>query len=284
MQKVKIFTDSAADLPAEIVARYDIGVVPIVVSFADRTYADGKDLTAAEFYALLADAPRLPVTSQPSPQDFVDAFKPDLQAGRSIVTINLSSGLSGTVESVNLAKEALGELAQNRLYAVDSLAASGGQGLLVLLAADMAAQGKSAPEIAAGVREARQHLVHLFTLEKMDNLVKGGRISRTKGAVGDLLNIKPILYIDEQGFIDLKDKVRGRKKSLRHLLQQSSQAATGDKYLYRGVSHANCLPEAQEVAAQLQQVVPEATMIIGDIGAAVGTHTGQGCIAIFYFQ
>ena len=280
---IKIFTDSAADLPSDLVAHYDIGVVPLLVSQEDRVFADGRDLTHAEFYQLLAESKQLPTTSQPSPQDFIEAYTPYLEQGQTVISINLSSGLSGTVESALIAQTSLGDLAKNRLHVVDSLAASVGEGLLVCLAADLAEQGKSAEEIVAAVRAARARLMHLFTLDTMENLVKGGRISRAKATLGGLLNIKPILWIDEQGKIDSLDKVRGRKKSLRQLVSRCQAEAKGDKYPYLGVCHANCLDEASEVVRQLQQALPNATVVVGQIGAAIGTHTGQGCIAIFYF-
>lgn len=283
MSNVKVFTDSAADLPREMLERYDISVVPILVTFPERSFADGVDLTAGEFYQLMDNSPKLPITSQPSPLDFVQAFTPFLEAERPIVSINLSSGLSGTVESALLAKDTLGDKGKE-LHIVDSQAASMGQGTLVLLAAHLAEQGKAANEIVQAVQAARQKLVHLFTLDTMENMVKGGRVSRTKGTLGDLLNIKPILFIDESGKIDLQDKVRGRKKSLKYLLDNYTQNTKPGGYPYIGISHADCLEEAREVAEQMQSLQPDTPVVIGTIGAAVGTHTGRGCIAIFYFK
>lgn len=283
MSKVKIFTDSAADLPQEMLARYDIGMVPILISFPEKSYADGVDLTAGEFYQLMDKAPRLPVTSQPSPLDFVQAFQPYLEAGDEIVSVNLSSGLSGTVESALLAKDSLGELS-NGVYVVDSRSASMGEGVLVLLAASLAEQGKTAEEIVQAVQAGREQLMHLFTLDTTENLVKGGRISRAKGTLGDLLNIKPILYLDDAGKIDMLDKVRGRKKSLKYLLDSYAAQAKTDRYQFIGISHADCLPEAEEVANAMQAAHPEAKVVLGTIGAAVGTHVARGCIAIFYFR
>lgn len=283
MSKIKVFTDSAADLPQTMLERYDIGVVPILISFPERSYADGVDLTTSEFYQLLANSPKLPVTSQPSPHDFVQAFTPYLQSGQTIVTVNLSSGLSGTVESALLAKDSLGDLA-SQVYVVDSLSASMGEGVLVLLAAHLAEQGKTATEIVQAVQNARQQLMHMFTLDTTENLVKGGRISRAKGTLGDLLNIKPILYLDDAGKIDMLDKARGRKKSLKYLLDSFQAEAKPSGYPYLGISHADCEAEAQEVAAQMQQLFPDIPVVLGTIGAAVGTHTSRGCIAIFYFR
>ena len=283
MSKVKVFTDSAADLPQEMLERYDIGVVPILVTFPDRSYADGVELSASEFYRLMDDSPKLPITSQPSPHDFVQAFSPFLEASLAIVSVNLSSGLSGTVESALLAKDTLGDKARE-LHIVDSQAASMGQGALVLLAAYLAEQGRSAKEIVQAVQAARQKLVHLFTLDTMENMVKGGRVSRAKGTLGDLLNIKPILFLDDAGKIDLLDKVRGRKKSLKYLLDSYTSHAKPSGYPYLGISHADSLEEAREVAEQMQTLQPDTPVVIGTIGAAIGTHTGRGCIAIFYFQ
>jgi len=283
MTKVKIFTDSAADLPVDLLTRYDIGVVPLLVSHGNDIYADGVDLTHDQFFHLLETSDQLPTTSQPSPQKFIDAFAPYLQQGVSIISINLSSGLSGTVESALLAQASLGSLAEGRLHIVDSLAASVGQGLLVCLAGELAQQGKEAADIVAAVTEARRHLVHLFTLDTMENLVKGGRISRTKAILGEVLNIKPILRIDEQGKIEPLDKVRGRKKALRYLLDKCLTEAKQKGACRFGISHANCWQEAQALAQAIQEAIPGQDVIIGQIGAAIGTHTGSGCMAVFYY-
>lgn len=283
-KQVKIFTDSAADLPAELVAHYDIGVVPLLISHGDQVFADGRDLTHEQFYQLLAESKQLPTTSQPSPQDFVDAFTPHLEQGQCVISINLSSGLSGTVESAILAQANLSNLAEGHLDIIDSLAASIGQGLLVCLAGDLANQGKSTTEIVAAIGEARRRLVHLFTLDTVENLVRGGRISRAKATLGELLNIKPILWLDDQGKIDTLDKVRGRKKSLRYLVDKCLAEVDGASYPYLGISHASCPTEAQALAQELQRALPHASIVVGNIGATIGTHTGAGCIAIFYFK
>ena len=284
MTRVKIFTDSAADIPADILSQYDIGVVPLLISHGNNVYADGQDLTHAQFYQLLETAEQLPTTSQPSPQDFIDAFTPYLEQGVPVISINLSSGLSGTVESALLAQASLDDLAQGRLYIVDSLAASVGQGLLVCLAAELAEQGRAISDILAAVTEARRHLMHLFTLDTMENLVKGGRIGRAKATLGELLNIKPILWLDDQGKIEPLDKVRGRKKSLKYLVDKCLAEARQERYPYLGISHANCPEEAQALAQALQEGMPEQKVVVGHIGATIGTHTGAGCIAVFYFK
>lgn len=283
MEKIKIFTDSAADLPADLVTRLKIGVVPLTIAHDDRVFADGQDLTNAEFYRLLSEADKLPTTSQPAPQAFIDAFRPHLEQGETIISINLSSGLSGTVASATLAQDSLGELAEGRLHIIDSLAASVGQGLLVRLAAELAAEGRGAEEIVLTVQRARQRLMHLFTLDTMDNLVKGGRISRAQAALGELLTIKPVLWLDAEGKIDTLTKVRGRKKSLKYLLDKYQAEADANSYAYLGVCHANCPAEATALRQEMQKVCPNMQMIMGDIGATIGTHTGPGCVGIFYF-
>lgn len=284
MKKVKIFTDSAADLPAAIVERYDIGVVPLLISHGQSVFADGKDLTHQQFYQLLASSQQLPMTSQPSPQNFIDAFIPYLEQDQQIISINLSSGLSGTVESAMLAQAELGAVAAGRLHIIDSLAASVGQGLLVCLAAALAQKQQPAAEIIAAVHQARPALMHLFTLDTMENLVRGGRISRAKATVGELLNIKPILRLDDEGKIDTLDKVRGRKKSIKYLIDKCLAEADREHFPYLGVSHADSPAAAEAIAQALQQAMPEHTIVIGDIGATIGTHTGPGCIAVFYFK
>ncbi|MGI6344571.1 MAG: DegV family protein [Bacillota bacterium] len=283
MSEIRIFTDTSADLPQELLDKYHIGVVPMRINMAGTDYTDGVTLAPSEFYDKMEALPSLPTTSQPSPQEFVNAFQPELSAGRTVITINLSSELSGTVDSARWAKEALGAAGDN-VYVVDSRSASIGLGILVLMAAEMAEQGHSAPEIVERVNAARQELVHIFTLDHMENLVKGGRISRTAGTLGDFLNIKPILHLDDAGRIVLLDKVRGRKKALNYLVDSLDREAIRDKYRYIGVSHAGCPETGAEIAARLQALLPEAVVVQGEIGATIGTHVGRGCIAIFYFS
>lgn len=283
MPLVKIMTDSAADLPMEIVRQYHITVIPMLISFPEKTYADGVDLTPDQFYQMLKTTPRLPVTSQPSPQDFIDAFQPEMEQGTTIISISLSSGLSGTFDSARLASEAL-DVPCERIHLIDSLGASSGQGLLVLLAARLAAEGRQPEEIVTAVNDARRRLVHVFTLDTMENLVKGGRISKAKGAIGDLLNIKPVLYIGDDGKIDVKDKVRGRKKALRYLTETMYSEVNANAYGLFAVSHANSPNDAEEVAESIRQRFPGSTVVVGEIGATIGTHTGEGCIALFYFR
>ena len=204
--------------------------------------------------------------------------------GHTIISINLSSSLSGTVASATLAQESLDQAGQQQIHIVDSKAASIGQGLLVCLASHLAQQGRGVEEILTAVSAARQRLMHLFTLETMDNLVKGGRISRAKAIIGGMLDIKPILWLDDDGKIDTLEKVRGRKKSLKYLTDQCLAELDVSVYPYVGICHANCPEEAAALAKVIEQAVPAATVVVGDIGATIGTHTGVGCMAVFFFH
>lgn len=283
MVKVRIFTDSSADLPAELKHRYQIGVVPLSVTFPDSTHKDGIDLSPHEFYAKMEDSPQLPVTSQPSPQDFIEAFRPALEAGQAIVSINISANLSGTLNSALLAREELGELAEGRVFIIDSLSASMGQGLLVVLAAKLAESGKEPRDIVSEIERLRVKLQSLFTLETMTNLVKGGRISPSKAALGNLLNVKPILSFDSEGRIEAKDKARGRKKSLKYLVDSLvERASTGPEVI--AVAHAMSSDEAELVSEEIRGHFPGAEILVGLIGPTIGTHTGKGCMAVFYLK
>ncbi|MGI6604101.1 MAG: DegV family protein [bacterium] len=284
MMPVRVITDSACDLPSELFKAHNIKFASLSVTFADRTYTDGVDLTRDEFYDRLAQGGDLPMTAQPSPHAFLVLMQEALAAGDEVVVVTLSSGLSGTFESAQAAYHSLNKEEQRRVHLVDSRTAATGEGLLVLQAVRLAEQGKSGQEIVENLRGMISSLASVFTVDTLENLRKGGRISRIKALLGTVLEIKPILELDREGHIVVKEKVRGRRKAVRRLLEIMAAEGKNLSDQVVGIAHGH-VPEA---AAELEHAIRERfnakEIIVGEISATIGTHTGPGCLAVFFHR
>ncbi|MGE5560474.1 MAG: DegV family protein [Chloroflexota bacterium] len=280
--RVKVFCDSCADLDPRTYEWHDVSVLPLHVHFGSEVYDDGVSLKPEEFYAKLAQAPVLPTTSCPSPGEFQQAFAGPLAAGQDIVYIGISSALSGSVQSALTARDLLGADA-SRVVVVDSLGASTGEGLLVLRACQLAEQGKSAAEIGATLTAERLSLCSVFTPDTLGYLRKGGRISGFAATAATILDIKPVMCVDETGHLVSLDKVRGRKRAVRRLVEEFAAKRRADQLGgLVAISHSRCAVEARELAETLRREYGADEIIIGEIGATIGTHTGPGCLALFF--
>lgn len=273
MSKIKIVTDSTCDIPAELIAKYDITVVPLSINFAGKLYREGIDMSSAEFYHLLANTTELPKTSQPAPGEFVSAYEKLIQAGYQVISIHISAGLSGTYQTAELAANMVS--AQN-INVIDSGWASMGLGLLVLEAAKMAADN-TLDDITNYINKLKSKINVFFMLGNLDNLVKGGRIGRASGFVGNLLNIKLILTFQD-GIVTPVDKVRGQNKALARLLELSSAHVNNE--VICSVLAADDLSTRDNVIAQLSKKIKIKEMIPANMGAIIGTYGGKGTIGI----
>ena len=278
MSTIKVITDSTADLPKDIADQYGITILPMTTSFNGVDYRDGVDLTNAEFYTLLANSPELPHTSQHSPQFLADAYREALADGTPVLAIHLSSGLSGTIQNAFLAKELLNN--PPGLCVVDSLSASLGQGLLAYRAAEWAQTGLSLEETAAKVTDLRGRMRSGFVVNTLKYLLKGGRVNRLQATVGSVLDIKPILKINQEGLIDQVDKIRGRKAALRRLLTMVEEQGDLTQQTV-AISHALCPEDAEKIKEILLERFGVQKVIVGEIGAVIGTHVGPGTVALF---
>lgn len=280
MNKVKIITDTACDLTMDYLAAQGIGVVPMTINFADRSYRDGFDLSRDEFYRLLSAADKLPTTAQPTPGDFLQVLQEALTAGQEAVVITISSGMSGTYESALMAREQVDQ--KEKVGVFDSRTASLGQGLMVIKAQEMAAAGLGMNEILKELTKIRARLFSVFTLDTLEYLQKGGRISRVQAMMGDVLNIKPILEVDKEGRIVPREKVRGRRRAIKRLLE--IMAAEGRELSNQliTIGHSRCEEEALAFAEELKKLYNIKEIQIGEISSTVGTHTGPGCLTVFF--
>lgn len=280
MSRVKVITDSTADLPEEVVKQYSITVLPMITSFSGTDYRDGVDLTAKEFYDRLAVCEELPHTSQHSPRFLENAYREAMKDGSKVIAIHLSSGLSGTMQNARLAEEIIGE--KERLKVIDSLGASVGQGLLALQAAKLAELNLPLREIADEIENMRNFLHSIFMVDTLKYLLKGGRINKIQATMGSLLDIKPILHLNSEGKIDQIDKVRGRKAAMRRLLSIIEKEGTNLEGQIVGISHGVCTEDANYFRDIFIQRYKVKEVIVGEIGAVIGTHTGPGTLAIFF--
>ncbi|NMA01212.1 MAG: DegV family protein [Clostridia bacterium] len=273
--KVQIITDSSADLPSNFIERYNIQVVPLAIQFGSDTYLDQVEISNHLFYQKLHENDQLPKTSRPSPLAFKEAFLKGVEKGP-VLCITLSSGLSGTYESALLAKKMLNQ----EIEVIDSLNASIGTGLQVIKACQMAEEGLTLKEIRQEIISYRNNMKTYFTLDTLENIIKGGRLSSWEGAIGQVLNIKPVLYNQADGTIGTLEKVRGRKKSLRRLLELVEATGKDFSECTIGITHARAQEEVSELVEELNNNLRPKEIIVSELGPVIGTHTGFGTILL----
>lgn len=271
---IKVVTDSTCYLPEAVLRQYDIRVVPLNVHFGQDTYREGVNLTPEQFYRLLATSPVLPTTSQPSPGEFHQVFAELTSAGHQVLCLVISSHLSGTYQSAIEAQQALSGAP---VVVFDSFSVAAGLALMVLTAAEMAIAGSSMEVILAHLERLRREIRLYFVVDTLEYLQKGGRIGKAAALVGSLLQIKPILAIQD-GIVQPLDRARSKPKALGRLLEHF-EAQLGSKRTVQCVLvHGQALGEAQELVAALQQRFHCARMLITEVGAVVGTHVGPGVV------
>ncbi|WP_018753336.1 DegV family protein [Paenibacillus sanguinis] len=278
MGSIKIFADSTCDLPSEWIQQYDIGIVPLYVTFTDQIYKDGVDLTVPKLYDKVTESGSLPKTAAPSPADFIQSFAPFVQEERQILYISLSSELSSTYQNALLAAA---EFAEGDVTVFDSLNLSSGIGLLVMKAAHAVEQGKGIPEIIELLTAVRPQVETEFVIDSLDYLYKGGRCSGMQNIVGSLLKIRPVIKV-VNGKMTPAYKIRGsRDKALDRLLSNAlSHVEEMDQDLIF-VTHSLADADAQLLRQALEQNT-QATVAISDAGCVISSHCGAKTIGILY--
>ncbi len=271
---VKIVTDSAANLPAPVARELDITVVPLTVIFGDQSYLEGVDITPEQFYNLLRTNPIFPRTSQPSPQDFADVFRPLVEEGHEVLCITISKELSGTHNS---AVQAQAMLSGAPITVVDSWYASAGQALLVVAAARAVRAGATRAEAAELVRALRQEVLLLFTLDTLEYLQRGGRIGRASAFVGTMLRIKPILRI--QKVVEPFDRVRRRQRALDRMVEAVLDRY-GERPVWVGLAHGDAEEDFRALGALLKRRLNIQYFMETIVGPVVGAHGGPGVIGM----
>jgi DegV family protein with EDD domain len=275
-----VVLDSTADLPDPAARHPNWRLVPLYVRFGDETLRDHVDLTAAEFYDRLRATSVQPATSQPTPGDFQEAFEA-LADFEHIVCITVSAKLSGTFESARLAAEAIGG---GKILLVDSASASAGIVILAEAIQRRLSPGTSDDEIESVAERFRREADLRFTVDTLDYLVRGGRIGKAAGLVGQLLNVKPILTIRE-GEVEPVKRVRGRAKAFAEFEQALVSGSENDPSWHLAVAHADAQADVDRIVAMIERVRPNATLdLVTTLGPVVGTHGGPGTLGLFWFR
>lgn len=278
-----IFTDSGSDLTPSYCEEKGVGCLELSYTIAGETYKSfDPRMTLKDFYGQVRKG-EMPVTQQINPQSAVAAFTEWVEKGYDILHIAFSSGLSGSCNSARMgADEVLESHPDAKIIVVDSLAASLGLGLLVHKAVCMKEDGSSLEEIAAWLEENKLNLVHNFTVDDLNHLHRGGRVSKTSAVLGTALGIKPILHVDDEGHLIPLSKVRGRKASLKALVDRMAELTEGWENPDVFISHGDCLEDAQFVADDIRKRFGINNITIGYVGPVIGSHTGAGVVALFF--
>ncbi|NLW07048.1 MAG: DegV family protein [Clostridia bacterium] len=270
MAKIRIVTDSTADLPRELVEQYNITVVPLNVIFGEETYLESVDLTADDFYRKLAQSTVLPTTSQPSPGEFVTAYEPLVAEGAEIISLHISGLMSGTVQAARLAQ---GMLKYPKLEVVDTQGVSILLGAMVLEAARAVERGCTFQEVKELVASFKSRHQVFFTVDTLDYLQRGGRIAKAAAFLGTLLNIKPVLTIKD-GEIYPCEKVRGLNRAFDRMVDITLEEFGGDTPLRCYLAHGDAPEYAEMLQERLQERLNLIEILKSRVGPVVGTHAG----------
>jgi DegV family protein with EDD domain len=285
MGYVKIVTDSTADIFPEVREQFGIKMIPLKVLFREETYLDAIDLTADNFYDKLKASEVLPTTSQPSPAEFSELYEEILNADPEcqIISIHISSVLSGTYQSATIAKSMLDEDKESRVFVVDGKSASFGTGNQVLLAAEMASKGASVEAILDALQSRQENYAVYFLVDTLEYLQKGGRIGKAASLVGSLLSIKPILSLEPDGRVFSLDKARGQKKAIARTVELAKERF-GDARVNVVVAYADDKAPALELEAKVVEGLNVQEVQYTTVGAVIGTYTGPGVCAVFIYK
>lgn len=279
---VRIITDGGADLSEELIQKYHIGVVPLNIHFPQAEYKTGGELDSAAFFQLMKEHKELPKTSSPTPYDFYEEFKRGYK-GEPIIVISITSALSSTYDHANIGKSLfLEDYPEAEIEVIDSRTGSAAMALLTVHAARMSQAGESFAEIVEVLYKKVKSVHTFFVLETLENVIKGGRLDRVKGAIASMLSIKLLLFADEHGKIDVLEKVRGTQNALKRLIDQVGEYSKDFEQKILSVAHGNCEEKAQKVVQQILERYPFAEVIFSKIGPVIGTYSGEGAIVLAY--
>ncbi|WP_297242482.1 DegV family protein [uncultured Flavonifractor sp.] len=285
MNDYVLLTDSSADLPQQLVEELGVEVLPLCFTMGDKTYRnwpDNREMDPEEFYRMLREG-AMATTSAVNVGDYTEALTPFLEAGKDVLVLAFSSGLSATCNSARIAAQELNEqYPQQRVRVVDTLCASLGQGLLVWHAAKLKQAGKSLDEVGDWAEENKLRLCHWFTVSDLHFLKRGGRISPATAVLGTMLSIKPVMHVDDEGHLIKVGTARGRGASLKALVDHMAETADdpGNQVVF--ISHGGCLEDAQKVAQDVKARFGTKEVVINYVGPVIGAHSGPGTVALFF--
>lgn len=286
MKEYIITTDNNADLPESYLEEHGVGCSYLSYSMDGVNYTHETFLPVQEFYARMRNG-SMPTTAQVNPESARASMEPYLKEGKDILHLAFSSGLSGSYNSCRIAAEELmEEYPDRKIIVFDTLNASLGQGLMVHKAVQLKDQGKTMEEIACWLEEHRDHFASIFTVADLDHLYRGGRVSKTTAIVGGMLNIMPVLHVDNAGRLIALGKVRGRKKSLLALVEEMDKRIGSYKDSCDTIflSHGDCQEDVDFVIKKVKEKYPIQHVITNYVGATIGAHSGPGTVALFFMS
>jgi len=282
MATYKIVTDSCCDFTAEQYARLDLTYVPLTLVYKGQvceSFTEAEELK--DFYDGIRDG-EMPTTSAANPDNWAKAMEPILEAGQDILCITFTSAMSTTHQSAVIAAEDLKErYPERKILVIDSLCAALGQGLLVYYACRKRDEGMSLQELAAWVEENKLKLCHWVTIDDLNHLKRGGRVSATTAFVGTMIGIKPIIRVDDEGRLETFSKIRGRKAAMEYLVQKLDDHISDCDTVF--IAHGDCPEDAKKLEELIRQARPEIKNIVtGYVGGVIGAHTGPGVLVTFF--
>ena len=277
MDKIKIITDSSADLPKDVFQKLNIDVLPLLINFGEESHLDGVDINIEELFEKIETSDVFPNTAQVTPPRFAEAYEKYLKEGYKIISIHLSSCMSGTYQSACLAKQML---ESDDIYVVDSQNVTSGLGLLAYRAAILRDRGLSAEEIVADLEESKEFISSSLCFESLDNLVRGGRITKTVSVVTGVLGIKLILEVKD-GLMAVKDKVRGSKKAVKRIIKDIEHYGLKEDMPIVLLNVNN-----EDVYKPIKEYLDEHNLNYIDavVGCTVGIHSGNNATGVFFMS
>lgn len=285
MKEYCITTDSNSDLPQEYIDKYNTTIIPQYYSFGDTVYGDELNMPPAEFYERMKNR-ELPQSQANNPAVIEDKFRAILDQGKDIIHIAFSSALSGSYNNVCMvARELLEEYTDSKIIVIDSLNVSLGESILYLTAVNLQEKGVAFDDVITKLEQMKNHINVQFTVNDLFHLQRGGRVSKTTAIVGSALNLKPFLYVNNEGGLSSDGTARGRKKSLKTIVDRmkSSLMEDTDYSIPVGIIHGNCIEDAQSVAEMVKAETGFTNIIINDISPSIGTHAGPGALGLIYY-
>lgn len=279
----QIITDSSADLNAEMLVSLGVQQVSLGMNFKGKTIQNSSEVPFGAFYSALRGGENV-TTFAANPDNWCSCMEPALKDGKDVLIIAFSSGLSTTCQSACIAAAQMQEIyPERKIIVVDSLCASLGQGMLVWYATKKQQAGASIEELAAWLEENKLHLCHFFTVDDLMFLKRGGRVSAATAVMGTMLNIKPVLHVDNEGHLINIGKVRGRKASLDALLKKAEELGYKDELAEAAfICHGDCEEDAKYVEGKLKEKFGTKYIFIDYTGTVIGAHSGPGTLALFF--
>lgn len=276
-----VTVNSTVDVPREWLQERNVPFVPLKYTIDGETYQDMLGLSPKEFFAKLREG-KMSVTTQVNPEEAKEALEPFLKEGKDVLHLAFSSGLSGTCNSMRMAAEELKEEYPDRkIIIVDTLCACMGEALLLYYVLKRKSEGLTVEEAAEWAEEHKLNICHNVTIDDLYHLQRGGRVSKTAAVLGSIVQIKPMIHMDNEGKLQVIGKERGRKKSLQKIVERAAEQAKGWENDLIMITHGDCIEDAEYVAELVRKKMRISNILINNIGTVIGSHTGPGVVAVF---